>query len=137
MSNPAIRAAVAAIAGLVVAMVVVGLVEGLGHAIFPPPPGLDLANPEDQARLMAQIPFEAKFAVVVAWFLGSLAGACTAIAIARQAMPAWVVAVTIAGLGLWTTQMFPHPDWMLASAAILPLVAVLVAKRLMVKRLTL
>lgn len=137
MRNPAIRAAVAAVAGLVVAMVVVGLVEAVGHALFPPPAGLDLANPEDQARLMAQIPFAAKLAVVVAWFLGSLAGACAAIAIARQVMPAWVVAVTIAGLGLWTTQMFPHPDWMLASAAILPLVAVLVAKRMMLQRLTL
>jgi hypothetical protein len=31
--------------------------------------------------------------------------------------------------------MFPHPDWMLAAGAVLPLVAVLVAKRLMVRRI--
>ena len=50
-------------------------------------------------------------------------------------LPAWLVAVAIGAMGLWTTQMFPHPDWMLASAVVLPLVAVLVAKRLMVRRL--
>jgi hypothetical protein len=48
---------------------------------------------------------------------------------------AWIVGLAIALAGVWTTQMFPHPDWMLASAAVLPLVAVLVAKRLMAARI--
>ena len=136
MDNPAVRNLAAVVAGLVVAMLVIGGVEAMGHAIFPPPPGLDLARAEDKARIMEAIPIEAKIAVVVAWFLGSLAGASTAIAIAQRVLPAWIVAVAIAGLGLWTTQLFPHPDWMLASAVVLPLVAVLVAKRLMIARLT-
>lgn len=135
MNNPAARSLLAVLGGLVVAMLVVGLVEGAGHVLWPPPPGLDITRPEDQARLMQAIPLEAKIAVVVAWFLGSLAGAVAAMAIARRVLPAWIVAVAIAGLGLWTTQMFPHPDWMLASAVVLPLVAVLVAKRLMLGRL--
>jgi ABC-type xylose transport system permease subunit len=135
MDHPIVRSLVAVVAGLVVAMVVIAGVEAVGHALYPPPPGLDLARAEDQARMMEALPTEAKVAVVVAWFLGSLAGACAAIAIARRVVPAWIVAVAIAGLGLWTTQMFPHPDWMLASAVVLPLVAVIVAKRLMVRRL--
>jgi hypothetical protein len=135
MDHPIVRSLVALVAGLVVAMVVIAGVEAVGHALYPPPPGLDLARAQDQARMMEALPTEAKVAVVVAWFLGSLAGACAAIAIARRVVPAWIVAVAIAGLGLWTTQMFPHPDWMLASAVVLPLVAVLVAKRLMLRRL--
>ena len=135
MNNPAVRGLVAVVAGLVVAMLVIGGVEAIGHAIFPPPPDLDLARAEDQARMMDAIPFAAKLTVVLAWFLGSLAGACSAIAIARRVLPAWIVAVIIACLGLWTTQLFPHPDWMLASAVVLPLVAVLVAKRMMLRRL--
>lgn len=135
MNNPAVRSLFAVVAGLVVAMLVIGGVEAIGHAIFPPPPDLDLARAEDQARMMEVIPFAAKLTVVLAWFLGSLAGACAAIAIARRVLPAWIVAVLIACLGLWTTQLFPHPDWMLASAVVLPLVAVLVAKRLMIRRL--
>lgn len=136
MANPAIRFLLAVVAGLVVAMLVIAGVEALGHVVFPPPPGLDLARAADQERLVAVLPVEAKIAVIVAWFLGALAGAATAIALARRVLPAWIVAVAIAGLGLWTTQMFPHPDWMLASAVVLPLVAVLVAKRLMIRRLT-
>lgn len=135
MDHPVVRSAAAVVAGLVVAMLVIAGVEAGGHALFPPPEGLDLRRTEDQARMMEAIPFEAKLAVVVAWFLGSLAGACAAIAISRRVLPAWIVAVAIAGLGLWTTQIFPHPDWMLASAVVLPLVAVLVAKRLMVRHL--
>lgn len=135
MANPAVRSLLAVIGGLVVAMLVIAGVEALGHALFPPPPDFDLARTADQERLMEALPLEAKIAVVVAWFLGSIAGAAVAIAIARRVLPAWIVGVAIAGLGLWTTQMFPHPDWMLASAVVLPLVAVLVAKRLMIARL--
>lgn len=135
MHNPAIRGLAALVAGLIVAMLVIAGVEGVGHSIFPPPAGLDPMRAEDQARMIELMPMEAKLMVVLAWFLGSLAGACAAIAVSRRVLPAWVLAVAIAGLGLWTTQMFPHPDWMLASAVVLPLVAVLVAKRLMVRRL--
>ncbi len=135
MANPAIRSLLAVLAGLVVAMIVIAAVEAAGHALYPPPPGLDLARAADQERLMSVLPLQAKIAVILAWFLGALAGAATAIAIGRRVLPAWIVAVAIAGLGLWTTQMFPHPDWMLASAVVLPLVAVLVAKRLMIRRL--
>ena len=135
MANPAVRSLLAVIAGLLVAMIVIAGVEAIGHAIFPPPSDLDITRVEDQARLMELMPLEAKLVVIAAWFVGSLASAVTAMAIARLVLPAWIVAVAIAGLGLWTTQMFPHPDWMLASAVVLPLVAVLVAKRLMVRRL--
>lgn len=135
MDNPAVRNVLAVLAGVVAAMLAIGGVEAIGHALFPPPPGLDLARAEDQARLMAVIPLEAKIAVVAAWFLGALVGAAAAIAIARRVLPAWIVGVAIASLGLWTTQIFPHPDWMLASAVVLPLVAVLAAKRLMAGRL--
>ncbi len=135
MNNPAVKGLVAVVVGLFLAMLVIGGVEAIGHAIFPPPDGLDLARAEDQARIMEAMPFGAKLSVVIAWFLGSLAGAAAAIAIARRVLPAWIVGVAIGALGLWTTQMFPHPDWMLASAVVLPLVAVLVAKRLMLRRL--
>lgn len=135
MHNPMVRNAAAVLGGIVVATIVVMVVEGIGHAIFPPPPGLDVMDPEDQARLIEAIPIEAKIAVAAAWFLGSLAGACAAIAISGRVLMAWIVGLVIALLSVWTTQAFPHPDWMLAAGAVLPLVAVLVAKRLMARRI--
>ena len=77
MASPAVRNVVATIAGIVVAVTVVFVVEGIGHAIFPPPEGLDLTVAEDRERLMDLVPTGAKVAVVAAWFLGALAGACT------------------------------------------------------------
>ncbi|MCB2083561.1 MAG: hypothetical protein KDD90_05855 [Sphingomonadaceae bacterium] len=136
MKNPVVSRIVGVIAGLVVAMLVVMAAEGAGHAMFPPPEGLDITRPEDQARLMELIPLGAKIAVVVAWFLGALAGAATAIAIARHILPGWIVGLVMVALSLVTTQMFPHPMWMIAAAVILPIAGVLAAKRLVTSRLT-
>ncbi len=135
MNNPIVRKVVAVIAGLVVAMLVVMVTEGAGHAIFPPPEGLDITKPEDQARLMEVIPLGAKIAVVVAWFLGAMAGAATAMAVGRHALPGWIVGLVLVALSLFTTQMFPHPLWMMVAAVALPLAGVLVAKRLVASRL--
>lgn len=134
-TNAAVRGLLAIVAGVVLSGLVIGGIEMAAHAAFPLPPDTDMNNPDHLGRLWDWIPTETKALVLVAWFLGPLAGACTAIAIARRVLPAWIVGVAVAGLGLWTTQMFPHPDWMLASAVVLPLVAVLIAKRLMLRRL--
>jgi predicted naringenin-chalcone synthase len=135
MNNPIVRKVVAVVAGLVVAMLVVMIAEGAGHAIFPPPEGLDITKPEDQARLMEVIPLGAKIAVVVAWFLGATAGAATAMTLGKDAMPGWIVGLVLVALSLVTTQMFPHPLWMMVAAVALPLAGVLVAKRLALSRL--
>ncbi len=135
MNNPVVRSIAAVLAGVVTAVLVVALVEIVGHLMYPPPPGLDVTNPADQARLMESIPQAALLMVVLAWFLGSLAGASVAILLARRVLPAWTVGLIVALLGLWSTQMFPHPPWMVVAALVLPLIAVLVAKRLMASKL--
>jgi hypothetical protein len=63
------------VAGIVVAFVCIFAVEWVGHSVYPPPPGLDLSNPADMERLMAAMPATAKALVLVAWFVGALAGA--------------------------------------------------------------
>jgi hypothetical protein len=136
MDNPIIRRIAGLVAGLVVMVLVVSLVEGAGHTLYPPPDGLDITRPEDQARLMAVIPLEAKIAVVAAWFLGALAGSAVAMAIGRTPLLGWAIGIIMGALSLFTTQMFPHPLWMMIAAVVLPLVAVLVAKKLVAGRLT-
>ena len=136
MKNPVIRQAVGILAGLVVMAVVVALAEGAGHALFPPPDGLDISKPEDQARLMDVIPLGAKIGVVLAWFLGALAGASVAMTIARTPLAGWAIGLVMGALSLFTTQLFPHPLWMMIAAVVLPLVAVLLAKMLVAGRLT-
>lgn len=131
MDKATLKAVIAPIVGVVVSGFVVAVLESAGHAVFPPPPGLDLTNPADLERLWDVVRPEAMLMVVTAWFFGALAGGCVAIAISHRVISAWIVGVIVAALGLWTTQMFPHPLWMVVSALVLPLLAVLVAKRLM------
>lgn len=133
MSSPLMRNILAVVAGLVAAMIAMAIVQAVGDAMLPPPP--DLAGVDDPAQVMDLIPVEARIAVALAWFLGALAGACAAIAVSRRVLPAWIVGLLIALLGVWSTRMVPHPDWLLAASAVLPLVAVLFAKRLMVRQI--
>ena len=130
MKNPAIRALVATLVGVVVSVIVVMFVEMAGHVIYPPPSDINLADPADQARLMEVIPTGAKIAVVVAWFLGSLAGAWVAFRMSPSIWSGWAVGALMVAAGLWTTQMFPHPTWMLVSAVVLPLIGVVLAREL-------
>lgn len=133
MSNPLIRDALAVMAGLVAAMIAMAIVQTIGDVTLPLLP--DPSGVDDPAQAMELIPVEARIAVALAWFLGALAGACAAIAVSRRVVPAWVVGLLIALLGVWSTRMVPHPDWLLAASAVLPLVAVLFAKRLMIRRI--
>ncbi|WP_435417428.1 hypothetical protein WAB17_11180 [Parerythrobacter aurantius] len=135
MQNPVVRGVAATLAGMLVAMLAVGVVEMVGHAVFPPPAGIDVTNPEDQARLMAAIPLGAKISVMLAWFVGALAGNVVATWIGRSIRPGWVVTGVLVLGGLYTTQMFPHPWWMVAGAIILPIVGKIAADRLLVSRL--
>ena len=134
MNNPVVRGILGVLAGMVAAIAVVFVVEGAGHALFPPPAGLDITDPVDQERLVAWMPASVKAIVVLGWFLGSFAGATTAMKISRRALPGWIVAAAMVALSVATTLMFPHPAWMIGAAAILPLVAAWLAARLVARR---
>ena len=135
MGKDRARAAWAILAGVLVAGLTVAIVESAGHAMFPPPAGLDPSKPDDLARLYDVLEPGAMAMVVVAWFLGSFAGGCTAIALSKRALPAWIVGGVIAALALWTSQIFPHPAWMVGSALVLPFLAALIATKVMARKL--
>lgn len=130
MGNRAVKITLAIIGGMIAAIVTVMIAEGAGHLMFPPPAGLDVTDPADQARLMKELAPGAKIAVVLAWFLGSIVGAWTAMRASLEVLPGWAVAIAMIGLSFWTTQSFPHPDWMMVSAVVLPLLGALIAREL-------
>ena len=117
------------LAGIVVAFLCVFAVEWVGHALYPPPPGLDINDPADQARLMAAMPASAKAMVLAAWFVGALLGAWTANRIALRNLAGWIVAVLVIAAGVATMVMIPHPAWMWAGGILLPLLAGWIAGR--------
>lgn len=128
------RMALGIVAGIVVAFLCVFAVEWIGHAVYPPPAGLDINDPADQARLMEAMPAAAKAFVLVAWFVGALAGAWTANRIAGRSLAGWVVALLVVAAGVATMVMIPHPAWMWAGGILLPLIAGWIADRLSASR---
>ena len=117
------------VAGIVVAGLCVAGIETLGHALYPPPAGLDPTNPRDIDRMMSLLPAMALVFVAVAWFVGALAGAFVANLVARRAQAGWIVALLVVASGVATMVMIPHPIWMWAAGIALPLVAAFVAAR--------
>ena len=120
--------------GVVVGAVLAGLcvfaIESVGHMVFPLPPGIDPRNPDDQARLMAEMPPAALAFVLIAWFVGALAGGYAANRIARRALAGWIVAALLVAAAVATMLMIPHPAWMWAGGLLLPLAAAWLAQRL-------
>ena len=124
------RMAVGILAGIVVAFLCVFAVEMIGHSLYPPPAGLDVNDPADQARLMDAMPAAAKALVLLAWFAGALAGAWTANRIAGRSIAGWAVALLVIAAGVATMLMIPHPAWMWAGGIALPLLAGWLAERM-------
>ena len=124
------RIVLGVVAGLVLAVLCVFAIETLGHALYPPPADLDATDPADLARLMEVMPVAALLFVVGGWFVGALAGAWTANAIARNPVAGWVVAGCIILGAVATMVMIPHPFWMWAAGIALPLAAAWLAGRL-------
>lgn len=118
-----LRMLIAAIAGVLAGGVTVALVESAGHAIFPPPAGTDVTNPESLAALMSQIPLGAKLFVVLAWAAGALAAGCAASKISKASpmLPALVAGAVLLAGGAYTLFTIPHPAWMMAAGLLLPL----------------
>ena len=118
------------IAGLVTAFACIFAIELAGHSIFPPPPGTNLHDPADMQRLSSIMPLGALVLVVAGWFVGSLAGAAAANAVARAPLAGWTVAGLVICAGVWTMLEIPHPLWMWAGGIGLPLLAAWLAQRL-------
>ena len=118
------------IAGIFIAAIMVGLIESLGHVIFPPPAGVDLKDPETLSQIMHIIPVGAKIAVLVAWFLGAFMGGWVALLITKWNMSAWIVALFMLAGSLYSLITIPHPVWMAIAAVIIPFVAAVLAIRL-------
>jgi hypothetical protein len=118
------------VVGAVIAVLCVAGIELVGHFVFPPPPGTDLSDPAQLARIMENVPWPALAFVAAAWFIGALAGAWVANLIARRALAGWIVVLLVLAAGCYTMTTIPHPAWMWAMGIALPLIAGWLAQRL-------
>ncbi len=114
------------VAGFLVAGTLVGIIEGIGHQVYPPPAGMDPNDPESIKAYMAQIPTGALLFVLIAWVLGTLGGAYVATRVAHQSPR--ICAACVAGMmllsSIYMMIAIPSPAWFWAGALIgVPLAA--------------
>jgi len=117
-------------AGVVVAFVVLMGLEMAGHAVMPPPAGLDPADPEDVKQMVASASMAAKAWVVFAWFAAVLVGGWAARRLSRKGWAGWVIAGLIVLGGVANIMMIPHPLWMQIAAVAAPLLGGWIVTRL-------
>lgn len=108
------RRLLAAIAGLLVALVVLAAVEAIDAALYPAPAGFDPANKAAVVARIAGLPVAALLMVLLGWALGTFAGGCVAIRLARDraaARPALLVALAMLAASVAHMLAYAHPVW--------------------------
>lgn len=121
------RAIGGTLGGIVVAVLVILLIERIGHIFWAMPTDIDPTDTRAIGEALAAAPFAAQAVVVFAWFAGALVGALVAGLISRGYWPGWIVAGVIALFGVLNILMIPHPVWMQIAAVAAPLLGGFVA----------
>jgi hypothetical protein len=120
-----LRSILAVLAGLVVAWITVSLFEFASMHTFPPPPGVDVRDPQQVAALVSRMPAGALALVLAGWVVGAFDGGLVAALIAKRRVPAVVVGALVALGALAMVMMVPHPLWMSIAGVFLPVPAAL------------
>lgn len=110
----------AGLAGVLIAMLSVWLIQKIGHAVYPPPADLDFTDMAAARAYIETLPIGALLFVVASYFVGTAAGTCAACAIGTM-LPR-VFAIFISCLMLVGTAMnvisIPHPVWFIILAVV-------------------
>jgi hypothetical protein len=108
-----IRRLLAVIAGIAVAVLLVMLIQNLGHKLYPPPVDLDLNDQAFMKEYVANLPWGPLAFVIASYVIATLAGGWVAVVIAVERpllYTAIVAAFVLAGV-ISTVLTIPHPTW--------------------------
>ena len=114
------RAIFSIVAGLIVAVAVIGGMTILSHTLYPPPPGVNPRDSEALRSLVAVMPMTALLLIVGGWIGGAGLGSHMAVRVARRAVrwPGFLVGTLILLASLYNLFTIPHPIWFFVAAVI-------------------
>ena len=107
------RNVLAVVVGIVVAVILILIVETAGHAVYPPPGNLELADRDAMSAYIDAVPTGALLFVMGAWLAGTLGGGVLACFIAKDRPHVYAGAVggtVLLGTAI-TLIRIPHPTW--------------------------
>jgi hypothetical protein len=111
--------------------IVVGIAIGVGivmagdwinHRLWPPPPDVQITNPEAIRDYMATAPVTSLLGLPATWTFAAFAGAFAGAKIAERVWVGWISGGLLFAATCLNLAMIPHPLWMLiASVVLVPL----------------
>lgn len=109
--SPTVRNILAVLAGLITGMLVISVIESLGHRLIPPPEGIEDMDLEKARELMKTLPAIHLVPVLIAHQIGALLGAfvCARFAVNHHKSFALGVAGTFLFFSVLLMFMLPHP----------------------------
>src|SRR5262245_1408822 len=112
------RSIVSIVLGFLAGAFVVGLLEAAGHLMYPPPPDINVHNPEQLKAIIEKLPIGALIMILVAWSGGSVAAGLVDDLVAknRNATHALIVGCLQMLAGGVTMLMIPHPSWFIVTS---------------------
>jgi uncharacterized membrane protein YjjB (DUF3815 family) len=133
--NPRIRAALAILAGVVVGGLVIGLIEMASP--YRPPEGLDLNDRSALGHWISSLPFGAFGLLLLAYFLGSMAGGFVTNWLSKPTRyrPALIVGFALFVAGLMNLIAIPHPVWFTIASSLLYFLGAWLGGRLPIRAL--
>ncbi len=122
MANSLLRSIVATIIGIVVAFALIWLAQYAGGELSP-----EVYDVETGEIL---IPAGATLALLIGWFIGSLAGGWLAMRASGNSGPGWIVAGAVIGAGIYRAVTLGDSWWMMVLGVVIPLTAAWTAQRI-------
>ena len=109
------RTVLATIIGLFVGFLLIATIEMCGHAIWPPPAGLDPADPESIKQYIDQIHVGNFILMALGHLIGALIGGLIGFYIAKsERIPGFIVVGLVFLATVINLLLIPHPIWFMA-----------------------
>lgn len=108
-----LRKILAVLVAMIATGIVVGLVQHIGHKMYPLPAGTNPQNPDDIAKYVENAPFMAIFFVIISYAAGALTGGfvSTLIAPDRKKIYAIIIGIIFLITSIYMMVTIPSPIW--------------------------
>lgn len=108
-----IRKIAAVVVGILLTSLVVGLVQQLGHYLYPLPEGTDPNDPEAIKKYVENAPFLAVFFVIISYAAGAFTGGFVSTKIANDGKKiyALIIGVLFLFTSIYMMVTIPSPIW--------------------------
>ncbi len=116
--------------GIAAGIGVVMLGDMLNHRFFPPPPEVQITNPEAIRDYMQTAPVLSLLGLPVTWTIAALVASFAAAKIGARRWAGWVAGGALFAATCLNLVMIPHPLWMLIAAIVFVPAAAWIGARL-------